>query len=180
MNRTVLLLLLVINSVAVAEQRIAISHFATSPHLEGWQNKSFKGETTLVTLENLPVLQAKSDNSASGLFHEKRIDLQRTPYLHWSWRIDKPLGRLNEQSKAGDDYPARIYVVISGGLLFWQTQAINYVWSSNQRAGTEWPNAFTDHAHMIAQRGQEDQLGVWHHERRDIRADVKRLIGSDV
>ena len=69
------------------------------------------------------------------MFKKKRIDLHQTPYLNWRWRVDKPLHALDEKTKSGDDYGARIYVVIDGGLFFWNTKAINYVWASASPAG---------------------------------------------
>lgn len=164
-----------------AAERLVVGDF-NSKSLSHWETKVFKGNTRyrLVDLEGVGVLQADSQGGASGLFRKIRIDLERMPYLHWSWRVDKTLGNLNERSKAGDDYPARLYVVVSGGLLFWKTQALNYVWSSNQITGAEWLNAFTANARMIAQRGKNDMSGVWLHERRDVRADVRRLLGPEV
>jgi glycine cleavage system aminomethyltransferase T len=91
------------------------------------------------------------------------------------------LSGLNEQSKIGDDYAARIYVVVKGGLAFWQTRAINYVWAGNTKKDSVWPNAFAgDHAMMLALRGPEAPLNVWQTEKRDIRADFKRLLGQNI
>lgn len=165
----------------IAAERLVVGDFKANG-LNHWETKVFKGNTRyrLVDLDGVSVLQADSQRGASGLFRKIRIDLDRTPYLHWSWRVDRTLGNLNERTKAGDDYPARIYVVVSGGLLFWKTQALNYVWSNNQIAGAEWLNAFTANARMIAQRGKNDTPGVWLHERRDVRSDVRRLLGPGV
>src|SRR5690606_18146856 len=116
--------------------------------------RHFVGETDyrLFRVNGHTALRAQSHASASGRYKEVVIDLAKAPVLHWSWKVDNLLPGLDEQSKAGDDYPARIYVVFSGGLFFWRTRAINYVWSSNQPAGTTWPNAFTANARMVAVR----------------------------
>lgn len=151
--------------------------------MDGWESKSFKGETQyeLTKLDGMTVLRADSKAAASGLFKEQRIDLTQTPYLNWSWRIANRLAGLNEQTKAGDDYAARIYVVISGGLAFWRTRAINYVWASNTKKDRVWPNAFAgEHAMMIAVRGPEAPLNTWLHEKRNIRADLQKLFGEDI
>lgn len=150
--------------------------------LAGWQEKEFSGNT-VYTLEDSPagkVLHAASRAAASGLFKEVSVDLTRTPYLHWSWRVDATFKGNDERSKAGDDYPARVYVVVSGGLLFWRTRAVNYVWSSNQAVDSAWPNAFTDHAQMIAVRSGAADTGRWLHERRNVREDLQRLFGADI
>jgi hypothetical protein len=71
-------------------------------------------------------------------------------------------------------------VVISGGVFFWNTKAANYVWSSNQSQGSEWPNAYTDSAKMIAVQAGDEKLGQWVSERRNVREDLQRLFGDDL
>ncbi len=164
-----------------AEPKLSLGDFSHN-RLDGWEQKSFKGETRyqLQTLDGVMVLKADSQAAGSGLFKEQRVDLEKTPFLNWSWRINNRLPGLNEQSKSGDDYAARVYVVIKGGLAFWQTKAINYVWASNTPKDTVWPNAFAgDHAMMLALRGPEAPLAVWQSEKRNIRADLQKLYGGD-
>lgn len=160
---------------------IAIGKFSESS-LEGWQEKSFSGSTDyqFVTVKNKSVLRAESNGSASGLFYEKEINLKKTPVINWSWKVDKVLKGLQETTKKGDDYPARVYVVFSGGIFFWKTRAINYVWSNNQKIGTTWPNAYTGNAQMIAIRTGDARAGQWINEKRNIREDYKLLYGEDI
>ncbi|NOY67272.1 MAG: DUF3047 domain-containing protein [Gammaproteobacteria bacterium] len=66
------------------------------------------------TLRDKKILQAKSSNSASALIKEIRIDLKKYPYLNWSWSIENRLHTTNEKLKSGDDYAARVYVVVDG------------------------------------------------------------------
>ncbi len=149
--------------------------------LKGWQEKRFEGETEYrLSRENhLTSLRAHSEGAASGRFKETTVDLSTTPVLHWSWRIDNLLPNVNEQTKAGDDYPARVYVVFSGGVFFWRTRAINYVWSSHQPVGTTWPNAFTANAMMVAVQSGPQQLGQWVSEQRNVAEDYRQLFGEE-
>ena len=164
---------------AAAEQRIELFDGSS---LQGWEEKEFKGRTryTLVEQDGVPALKAHSRASASGLFREIEIDLKKTPYLHWRWRVDNTLGNHDETRKDGDDYPARVYVVVSGGVFFWRTRAVNYVWSSNRPVGDSWPNAYTGNAKMLALRSGEAELGQWREERRNVREDLRRLFGEDI
>jgi hypothetical protein len=174
--------MLMLHQLAVAVNVLPIGEFSKN-RLDGWEHKSFKGETQyrLQVIEGLTVLTAESHAAGSGLFKEQVIDLKQTPFLNWSWRIGKRLSGLNEQSQAGDDYAARMYVVVKGGLTFWQTKAINYVWAGNSNKDSVWPNAFAgDHAMMMALRGPEALPNVWQHEKRNIRADFKQFFGEDV
>jgi len=166
----------------ITNEKLMIGSFS-SGSLDHWESKEFKGQTKyqLMDLAGIRVLKAESADSASGLFKEQRIDLQKTPFLNWSWRIENRLGNINEQAKSGDDYGARVYVVISGGLTFWRTKAINYVWASTSPTGKIWPNAFAgDHAMMIALRSSSEQTGTWYTEKRNILADLKQQFGEEL
>ena len=151
--------------------------------LRGWKNKEFKGQTIykIVELDGASVLEADSNKAASGLYFEKKIDLEKTPYLNWRWRVDEALSNSNELSKTGDDFAARVYVVVSGGLIFWNTRAINYVWASGQVKSSAWPNPFAgDHAMMVAVRSGNDKTKTWYKEKRNILEDFKNLTGKDI
>jgi hypothetical protein len=71
-------------------------------------------------------------------------------------------------------------VIVSGGLAFWRTRSLVYVWSSNQPKGSTWDNAFTDNAKVIALESGDADAGRWIREKRDVRADFRRLFGDDV
>ena len=72
-------------------------------------------------------------------------------------------------------------MVVKGGLAFWQTKAINYVWASNTAKETIWPNAYAgEQLMMLALRGPEAALNVWHTEKRNVRVDLQKLFGEDI
>ena len=185
-GKTPILCIIILLSAAIhaaeTSEKLMIGSFS-SGSLEYWESKKFKSQTLyqLVDLSGTQALKAESDDSASGLFKKQRIDLHQTPIMNWRWRIENQLGTINEQSKSGDDYAARIYVVVSGGLAFWRTRAINYVWASTSPKDKIWPNAFAgDHAMMIALRSSSDQTGTWYTEKRNILADLKQQFGEDI
>ena len=169
----------------VAGEKLMIGSFS-SGSLDHWESKEFKGQTNyqLVDLAGTRVLKAESASSASGLFKEQRIDLQKTPVMSWRWHIKNRLGNnINEQTKAGDDYAARVYVVISGGLAFWESKAINYVWSSTSPVGKVWPNAYAGDKGkmmMIALRSSTDKTDTWYSEKRNILTDLKQQFGEEI
>ena len=161
-------------------ERVDIARFSQGD-LSGWQKKAFAGETRYF-LENSDgrlALRADSSAAASGRYREISIDLNKTPILNWTWKVGGILTGNDEHTRKGDDYPARVYVVFSGGVVFWRTRAINYVWSNKQPIGSSWPNAFTDHAHMIAIESGSDRVGQWVTERRDVRADYRRAFDKE-
>lgn len=172
---------LLLLTLQVQAETIALSHFATDG-LIGWSEKSFYGQTqySIVERNGDKVLLAQSNNSASALYKKIRIDLDKTPYLNWSWWVSNHLGDIDEQQKEGDDYPARVYIIIDGGVFFWKTRALNYVWSSNQPKGATWPNAYTDNARMMALETGSAYLRQWRSEKRNIRADLRQQFGEDL
>lgn len=177
----VVLVLLMLSTVTLsyAEERV-VARFSQGS-LQNWQEKSFVGHTRYqLTFEGQrQVLEATANGTASGIFREIEIDLNKTPYLNWSWWIEETLHGNDEKSKSGDDYPVRIYVVVSGGFFFWRTRAINYVWSNSQPLDSDWPNAFTSRAMMVAVRSGGEQRQQWMHEKRNVREDLKRLFGKE-
>ncbi len=176
------LALLFSNALADSHQRILIDNFA-SGNLNQWTVQSFAGTTDyqIISLDKQPALRAVSHASASGLLKQQKIDLLQTPFLNWQWRIENTLGKINEQSQSGDDYSARIYVILDGGWTFWKTRAINYVWASNSPKDSRWPNAFAGHhAMMLAIRSRQDKSTTWYQEKRNIIEDFKALHGIDI
>jgi hypothetical protein len=150
--------------------------------LSQWQSKEFKGKTIyqISQLNGEMVLKATSNATASGLFKKIDLDLRKTPYLNWRWRIESRLGPLSELEKSGDDYAARVYVVVSTGFFFWQTKALNYAWSSQLKPATSWPNAFApDNALMIPVRSGNDKLSTWQTEKRNVYQELKQWLGHD-
>lgn len=161
-------------------ERIDIARFSRGD-LNGWQTKGFAGETRYL-LENSDgqlALRADSSAAASGRYREVSVDLNKTPMLNWTWKVDGILTGNDERTRKGDDYPARLYVVFSGGVMFWRTRAINYVWSNRQPVDSSWPNAFTERAHMIAIESGAERVGQWIRERRNVRADYRRAFGEE-
>jgi hypothetical protein len=163
-----------------ALSQLAVSDFSGSA-LKGWQEKSFKGITVykLRTGDERTILEAESKNSASGLFKEVDVDLEKYPYLNWSWRVDQPLDTGNERVKSGDDFAARVYVVIDGGIFFWKTRALNYVWANKADKSEQWPNPFAGkNVMMMAIRNRDDNTTEWYNEKRNIAEDLKRAFGK--
>lgn len=154
----------------------------TEPGHAGWQEKRFAGQTVYTpVLENgLKMLHASSQGSASGLVREQTIDLRRTPVLNWSWKVEKIMPGIDERQKKGDDFAARVYVVAKGGLAFWNTRALSYVWSNSQPVGTLWPNPFTANAILIAAQSGKQHLGLVMDEKHNVREDWRQAFGEDI
>lgn len=149
--------------------------------IAGWETEQFNGpvQYRVVHEEGRQALHATcTGKGASARYLKRDIDLRETPILDWSWRIEDTFGGRDERTKAGDDYPVRVYAVVDGGLLKWKTQAVNYVWASEQPAGSVWSNAYASQAKMMALQSGPSRAGGWVTERRDLASDFQRLHGA--
>lgn len=164
-----------------AEDRM-VGEFSAG-RLEGWETEKFEGETEyrIVEGDGERVLQALSRASASGLLKRQRIDVRAFPYLNWRWKIGNRLPARDESEKAGDDYPARVYLIIDGGWRFWKSRAVNYVWARTMDKGSVWPNAFAGkNVMMVAIRDGSDATGSWYKEKRNVLEDLQRFVDPDI
>jgi len=145
-----------------------------------WENESFAGNTryTLISEGDNQLLEARSDNSASGLYYKKTISIDSNTRLSWRWKISNTWPSAIETTKAGDDFPVRIYIIVSDGPFFWQKRTLVYVWSNNQPIGTRWPNPFTDRARMWAVDSGNDHIQQWVKHTRNLQTDLKSAFGK--
>lgn len=149
-----------------------------------WESRSFSGETRYLPTpeDGETILTATAAGTASAFYREGKVDLQQTPCLHWRWRITATApDTLAEQTRSGDDYAARVYVVRSGGLRFWRAKTINYVWSANQPVDTRWPNAYAgNNAQMWALDSGNTLANQWQWHSRDIQQDWQQAFGEPI
>jgi hypothetical protein len=152
--------------------------------LSGWRSRSFKGETKYEFVKDSELgstaLAATTDGAASGLYRKIKIDLTKTPFLNWSWKVTNIFPKIDETVKSGDDFPARIYVVIERGLLGARSLALNYVWASQHRVGSEWPSPYTGQVLLIATDSGPQGLGSWVRHSRNLREDLRKSFGEDI
>lgn len=181
MMRLLLRLIILLLPFTAVGERLIVGDFS-SGELSDWQSRSFQGETEYRIEENSGrlALRAVSAGQASGLYREIRVDLTETPDIRWSWKVDNILEGIDERTRAGDDFPARVYVVVSGGALFWRTRSLVYVWSSHQPVDSLWENPYTGNARHIAVRSGPEQTGQWLEENRNLREDWERAFGDTI
>jgi hypothetical protein len=169
---------------------------------EGWKPLTFaKVEKhtvyDLVKEGETVVVRARSEAAASGLAREIRIDPRKYPIVRWRWKVANLLQKSDIRRKAGDDYPARLYITFEyepekvssgrraqyrlGRLIFGDIPiaALNYVWDGKAPAGTIVDNAYTDFAKMIVVRSGAQALGAWVEEERNVYEDYKKAFGGE-
>ena len=111
--------------------------------------------------ENGNFLKAVADNAASGLGKEIKIDLNKTPFINITWKIEKDLQGINENSKKGHDFAARVFAVKKTGATPLSNRAINYVFSSNSAVGQSWPSPYTKKSIDYVLSTTKENLNEW-------------------
>ncbi|MEE9333201.1 MAG: DUF3047 domain-containing protein [Granulosicoccaceae bacterium] len=176
---SVFCLLLVASTYAMADTELQPF---TDLSLDDWQQRSFVGHTQyqLTTDNGTRVLKGSANAKASLLYKQLDISLVDTPMLSWHWKIDNVFTDTNEQTRDGDDFPARVYVVYRYGRFAWQTYAINYVWASHTPKDDSWNSPYTNKSKLIAVQSGNTLAGQWQFETRNVADDFATLFNVEV
>ena len=130
--------------------------------------------------ENGNYLKAVADNAASGLGKEIKIDLNKTPFINITWKIEKDLQGIKENTKKGHDYAARIFAIKKTGATPLSNRAINYVFSSNSEVGENRPSPYTKKSIDNVLATTKDNLNVWVTVKANVKEDFKKFHDLDV
>jgi len=140
-------------------------------------------EKTLYSLgenENGNFLRAEANNSASGLGKEIEINLNKTPFLNITWKIEKDLKGITENSKKGHDYAARVFVVKKTGATPLSNRAMNYVFSSNRDINTYHPSPFTKKSIDYALSTTKENFNEWVTVKVNVKEHFKKFHDLDL
>jgi hypothetical protein len=135
---------------------------------------------TIGSNENGNFLKAVADNAASGLGKEIIIDLNKTPFINITWKIEKDLPGIQENTKKGHDFAARVFVVKKTGATPLSNRAINYVFSSNNKIGFNSPSPYTKKSIDNVLASTKDDLNEWVTVKSNVKEDFKKFHNLDV
>ena len=130
--------------------------------------------------ENGNYLKAVADNAASGLGKEIKIDLNKTPFINITWKIEKDLQGIKENTKKGHDFAARVFAVKKTGATPLSNRAINYVFSSNSEVGENRPSPYTKKSIDNVLATTKDNLNEWVTVKANVKEDFKKFHDLDV
>ena len=134
-----------------------------------------KTEYLLGSNENGNYLKAVADNAASGLGKKVTIDLNSTPFINITWKIEKDLKGINEKSKKGHDFAARVFVIKKTGATALSNRAINYVFSSNSDVGETWSSPYTKKSVDVVLATTKLNLNEWVTVKANVKEDFKKF-----
>ena len=135
---------------------------------------------TVGSNENGNFLKAVAANAASGLGKEVKIDLNKTPFINITWKIEKDLPGIKENTKKGHDFAARVFAVKKTGATPLSNRAINYVFSSNSDVGLNWPSPYTKKSIDNVLASTKNNLNEWITVKANVKEDFKKFHNLDV
>ena len=201
---TVALSMIVATAKADSMDNSLVTAFSTMTSLtDGWEPMEFPkidrhSNYQLIDDNGKKVVKATTDNSASGLIARVSVEPGDSLILRWRWKVSNVYEQGNAREKAGDDYPARIYVafefepdeagfferakrktveVVFGEEL--PGNALNYIWANRLPVGEIVANPFTDTTMMVSVNSGSVNTGEWVTVERDIVADYRKAFGRE-
>ena len=139
-----------------------------------------KTEYSVGSNDNGNYLKAVADNAASGLGKEVQIDLNKTPFINITWKIEKDLSGILENTKKGHDFAARVFVIKKTGATPLSNRAINYVFSSNSDVGFNSPSPYTKKSIDNVLATTKENFNEWVTVKANVKKDFKKFHNLDV
>ena len=139
-----------------------------------------KTEYSVGSNDNGNYLKAVADNAASGLGKEVKIDLNKTPFINITWKIEKDLSGILENTKKGHDFAARVFVIKKTGATPLSNRAINYVFSSNSDVGFNSPSPYTKKSIDNVLATTKENFNEWVSVKANVKKDFKKFHNLDV
>tara|TARA_B100001741_G_C16489382_1_gene568925 strand:+ start:387 stop:1040 length:654 start_codon:yes stop_codon:yes gene_type:complete len=169
---------------AVLSENINVFDF-TENELSTLKVRKIRGADTktlysLGTNENGNFLRAIAQNSASGLGKEIKINLNETPFLNITWKVEKDLSGIDESSKKGHDYAARVFVVKKTGATPLSNRAMNYVFSSNNDVNTYHPSPYTKKSIDYVLSTTKENYNEWVSVKVNVKKHFKKFHNLDL
>ena len=180
-NFIIILIISLVYSTSVYAEKVLVFEF-TNEEMKTLKVRKIKKKTkyTLGSNEKGNFLKAEAEGQASGLGIEKKINLLKTPFINITWKIEKNLSGINERSKKGHDYAARVFVIKKTGKTALSNRAINYVFSSNEDEGNYWRSPFTKKSIDYVLSTTVNNSNEWVTVKSNVKDDFKKLHNLDV
>jgi hypothetical protein len=143
------------------------------------------------------VLKAASRASASAIVYKDAFNVYDYPKVRWRWKVSNVYTKGGTGSKAGDDYPMRVYIMFEydaakAGTLekmkfglakrlygeYPPQSSLNYVWANREQPESIVDSPYTDRSKMILLEKGARSADVWREEEIDIVADYLKAFGT--
>ncbi len=135
---------------------------------------------TVGSNKNGKYLKAVANNAASGLGKEIKINLNSTPFINITWKVEKNLDGIKENTKKGHDFSGRVFVIKKTGATPLSNRAVNYVFSSNNGVGNNWPSPYTKKSIDNVLSTTKEYMNEWVTVKANVKKDFKKFHDLDV
>ena len=166
-----------------SQEKIIVFNFNKN-ELSKLKSHSIKKKTdyTILIDENgSGLLKAEAEGQASGLGKEIKVNLKKTPYLNITWKIEKGLTGIKEDTKKGHDFAARVSVIKEVGALPWQKNEMNYFFSSNKKTNTWWTGPYRKQIiDYVASSLVDQKINTWVTVKINVREHFQNYLNMDV
>jgi hypothetical protein len=171
-------------SISALAEKVVVFEF-TEQEFETLEVRKVRGSNgktkySLGMNENGSFLRAEAKGTASGLGKKVKINLNKTPFINITWKIEKDLKGIDEKSKKGHDYAARVFVVKKTGLTPLSNKAVNYVFSSNNSTNEFWRSPYTKSSIDYVLSTTKDNLNEWVTVKANVKEHFKKLHNLNV
>lgn len=168
--------------------------------LSNWQHQPFEKipTHTTYTIERIDTgygLKASSQSSASAIINDLKWDVMKYPVLQFRWKVSNVYSKGDATTKAGDDFPIRIYVAFTDSNPSWLDtvirsvleaiykrpiphSALTYVWGNKQTATRITPSPHTDRICIIPLQGGTIHTNQWKIQTVNLLEDYKEAFGE--
>ncbi len=171
--------------------------------LDDWQPYTFPNikKHSAYTIEKNgegSFLRAESNASASGIVYKDSFSVTEYSHARWRWRVKNLYAKADPHTKAGDDYPVRIYVMFEydpakagfGDQVLYSLakmrfgenvpfSSLSYVWSSRETGERLFSSPYTDKAKMVVLRAGPKEVGTWQEETVNLLEDYRKAFGTE-
>ena len=180
----IILLITFSYSISALAEKVVVFEF-TEQEFETLEVRKVRGSNgktkySLGMNENGSFLRAEAKGTASGLGKKVKIDLNKTPFINITWKIEIDLKGIDEKSKKEHDFAARVFVVKKTGLTALSNKAVNYVFSSNNSINEFWRSPYTKSSIDYVLSTTKDNLNEWVTVKANVKEHFKKLHDLDV
>lgn len=186
---------------ALAAAAVLAPALAQAP--EGWEILRINEKKKSTTYESVveagrPVVHARAEASASGLYKKAGFELSERPLASWSWKVSRLIDKADNRKSSGEDSPVRIVLAFEGdkSKLPKADQAVirlakrlsgqnlpyatlMYVWSNEAPVGTVIANPHSRRIQMVVASSGRAGVGEWQKLTRDVAGDYRRAFREE-
>ena len=172
------------SALGVQVQGVVVADFAQAGgQIPGeWELSENKGKADLALVPDGDgeALRLRSRSSSYSLQKSVEIDLKKTPFLQWQWKVTELPQGGDFRKEDTNDQAAQLLVVFSWGTF--KKEVVAYIWDSTAPKGTTGKDPSSSYVpfltvHTVVVESGNTESGRWVTMTRNVAEDYKRLFG---